>query len=105
MVRSRRCLVHPLHGAPHIKNNLLGDLAVSHLKDVNQTHFNLLASGKVRPVTIAHHLKGHDTVVHDAIFSRESLEELKLHVPHSGPKLPIILAHSLLSREGPIESI
>src|SRR5262245_61265991 len=102
MVRWRRCLAHPLHGAPHIKDNLLGDLAVSHLNDVNQTQVKLRGSGKVPPVTSTHRVRGHDTIVHDAIFSRESLEELKLHVPHSGSKLPIILAHSLLSREGPI---
>ena len=59
----------------------------------------------MRPDTIAHHLEGHEAIVHDAIFSGESLEELKLHIPHRSPKLTIKLGYGLLSRKRPIEAI
>src|SRR5262249_55076650 len=70
-----------------------------------QTHFNLLPGGKVRPATIAHHVEGHETIVHDAIFSGESLEGLKLHIRHRSPSLTIKLGYGLLSKKRSIETI
>jgi len=72
---------------------------------VNQTHFNLLPRGKVRPATIAHHLEGHKTIVHDAILCGEPLQRLELHITHRGPKLAIELGYRLLAGEKPVEAI
>jgi hypothetical protein len=56
---------------------------------VNQTHFNLLTGGKVRPTAITHNLERHEGIVHYTIFSGESLEGLKLHIPHRRPQFTI----------------
>lgn len=94
-----------LRRAPHIKNDFFCNLAFPHLKDVNQAHFNFLPGGEVRPATIAHHFEGHKTIVHDAIFCGESLQELKLYILHRGPKLTIEPGYGLLSGKKPIEAI
>jgi hypothetical protein len=72
---------------------------------VNQTHFNLLSAGKVRPTTITHHLESREAIVHDTIIGSESLEELKLHIPHRRPQFTIELGYLLLSRKRAIEAI
>jgi len=72
---------------------------------VNQTHFNLLPDGKMRPAAIPHHLESRETIVDDTIFSSESLKELKLHIPHSRPQFAIELGYRLLSRKRAIEAI
>jgi hypothetical protein len=89
--------VRHLYRTPHIKDDFLRNLAVSHFKDVNQTHFNLLSGGEVRPATLAHHLEGNKAIVYDPIFCGESLKRLKPYIPHRGPKLTIELAYIPLS--------
>ena len=42
---------------------------------MNQTHFNLLPGGKIRPATIAHNLEGYEAIVHDTIVSGEGMAE------------------------------
>ena len=37
---------------------------------MNQTHFNLLPGGKVRPAAITHYFKIHETIAHDTSFGR-----------------------------------
>ena len=93
------------YGPPHVENDLFGNLSVSHLKDVNQTHFNPLTHRKVLPVAVPYDLKRDDAIVHDAVFGREPLKGLELYIAHRGEKLPVTLGHGFLSGERPIEPV
>jgi len=51
-------LITTVTRVPHIEDNFPFEILPSRiLKDVNQTHFNPLPGGKMRPAAITHHLE------------------------------------------------